>query len=160
LADTGRPDADKARDADRKPAEMLSFANVQAGQTVIDFMPGGGYFSRIFSLAVGDKGKVYAVTPQVLLDLRKGKPVPTITAEPGWGNVQDVVANATSLNVQVKADLFWTSQNYHDMHNWTGADGVAKFNKAVFDALKPGGIYVVLDHGAQPGLDDEGMKKL
>ena len=161
LADTGRPAEDKARDADRKPAEMLAFANVHAGQTVIDFMPGKGYFTRIFSLAVGDKGSVYALTPQVLIDLRQGKAgPPSVTTEPGRGNVHDVVSSNTSLNVPVKADLVWTSQNYHDIRIWTGADGIAKFNKAVFDALKPGGLYVVLDHAGVSGLDEEGMKKV
>jgi len=161
LADTGRPADDKARDADRKPAEMLAFANVHAGQTVVDFMPGKGYFTRIFSLAVGDKGSVYAVTPQVLLDLRKGKPpVPSVTGEPGRGNVHDVVSSNSSLNLPAKADLVWTSQNYHDIRIWTGAEGIAQFNKAVFEALKPGGLYVVLDHSGVAGLDDEGMKKV
>lgn len=161
LTDTGRPAEDKARDAERKPADMLSFANVHAGQTVVDFMPGKGYFSRLFSLAVGDKGSVYAVNPQVLLDLRKGKPpLPSITGEAGRGNVRDVIASATSLNLPSKADLVWTSQNYHDIRIWTGADGIAQFNKAVFDALKPGGLYVVLDHAGVSGLDEDGMKKV
>ena len=161
LSDTGRPAEDKARDADRKPAEMLAFANVHAGQTVVDFIPGKGYFTRIFSLAVGDKGSVYAVTPQVLVDLRKGKAgPPSVTTEPGRGNVHDVVSSNTSLNLPTKADLVWISQNYHDIRIWTGAEGVAQFNKAVFDALKPGGLYVVLDHVGVSGLDEEGMKKV
>jgi len=159
LADTGRPAEDKARDVDRKPAEMLSFANVQAGQTVVDFMPGKGYFTRLFSLAVGDKGTVYAVNPQVLVDIREGKPLPSIMGEPGRRNVHDIIASATSLKLPSKADLVWTSQNYHDMHIWTGAEGIAQFNKAVFDALKPGGLYIVLDHAAAAGLDDVTMKK-
>ena len=151
---------DKARDADRKPAEMLSFANVHAGQTIVDFMPGKGYFTRLFSLAAGDKGTVYAVTPQVFLDVRGGKPVPSITGEAGRGNVHDVVASATSLNLPAKAHLRWTAQPYLDMHISTGAEGIAKFNKAVFDALKPGGLYIVLDHAGVAGLDDAGMKRL
>lgn len=161
LTDTGRPAEDKARDTARKPSEMLSFANVHAGQTVVDFMPGRGYFTRIFSLAVGEQGKVYAVNPQLFLDLRKGKPpLPSVAGEPGHGNVRDIVASNTSLNLPVQADLVWTAQNYHDMRIWGGADGIAQFNKAVFDALKPGGLYVVLDHSGASGLDDEGMKKL
>ena len=63
-----RPSADIARDAARKPQELLAFAQVAPGQTVIDFMPGSGYFTRIFSAAVGPGGKVYAVNPQLLFD--------------------------------------------------------------------------------------------
>jgi predicted methyltransferase len=160
LSDATRPPEDKARDADRKPAEMMSFANVQAGQTVVDFFPGKGYFTRVFSTAVGSKGAVYAVHPQVLVDKLKGKPLPPpVSAEPGRGNVHEVVASATSLNLPVKADLVFTAQNYHDIRIWGGAEGTAQLNKAVFDALKPGGLYVVLDHAGAPGLDEAGMSK-
>lgn len=161
VADAGRPDADKARDADRKPAEMLEFAKIKPGQTVIDYLPGKGYFTRLFSAAVGTKGTVYAVTPQLLIDKLKGRPLPSpVSAEPGRGNVHEVIANDSGLNVPVKADLVWTSQNYHDIHNWAGANGAAQLNKTVFETLKPGGIYVVVDHAASPGLDDAGMAKL
>ncbi|GJI99244.1 methyltransferase [Duganella caerulea] len=160
VADAGRPDADKARDADRKPAEMLAFAQVQPGQTVVDYFPGRGYFTRLFSAAVGPQGSVYAAAPQVWVDKLKGKPLPPpVSAEPGRGNVHETVA-AASLNVPVKADLVWTSQNYHDIRIWGGAAATAELNKAVFDALKPGGHYIVLDHAAQPGLDEAGMAKL
>src|ERR1700760_3934810 len=62
VADKARPEADTKRDAARKPAEMLEFAGVKQGQTVVDLLPGGGYFTRIFSKAVGPKGTVYAVS--------------------------------------------------------------------------------------------------
>ncbi|GJJ02247.1 methyltransferase [Duganella rhizosphaerae] len=160
VADATRPDADKARDADRKPAEMLAFAKVQPGQVVVDYFAGRGYFTRLFSTAVGPQGAVYAIAPQVLLDRLKGKPLPpAVSAEPGRANVHEAVS-AASLNVPVKADLVWTSQNYHDIRIWSGAAGTAELNKAVFEALKPGGYYIVLDHAAQPGLDEAGMAKL
>jgi predicted methyltransferase len=160
VADSGRPDADKARDADRKPAEMLAFAKVQPGQTVIDYFPGRGYFTRLFSTAVGPQGAVYAVAPQVFIDRLKGKPLPpAVSGEPGRGNVHAAVG-AASMNVPAKADLVWTSQNYHDIHIWGGAAATAELNKAAFDALKPGGYYVVLDHAGVAGLDDAGMGKL
>jgi predicted methyltransferase len=158
VADIGRPAEDKARDADRKPADMLAFANVKPGQTIVDIIPGKGYFTRLFSAATGPAGAVYAVTPQALIDRMKKSP-PSVTAEAGRGNVHDAISSATSLNLPVKADLVWTSQNYHDVHIFFGAAAAAQLNQAVFDALKPGGIYVVLDH-AGPGLDEAGMSKL
>jgi predicted methyltransferase len=161
LADAGRPDTDKARDPDRKPADMLAFAKVRPGETIVDFLPGKGYFTRLFSLGVGARGTVYAVTPQVLLDRAKGRPLsPPVSGEPGRGNVRELVATTESFGLPKKADLVWTSQNYHDIHIWLGAPGTAALNKAVFDALKPGGHYVILDHAGAAGLDDAGMAKL
>jgi predicted methyltransferase len=148
VSDAGRPAEDKARDADRKPADMLAFAKVKPGETVIDYIPSKGYFTRLFSAAVGPKGAVYAVTPQMLIDIfaKAGKaPPPSVTGEPGRSNVHDTVASGGSLNVPVPVDLVWTSQNYHDIHIFAGAEGAAGLNKAAFDALKPGGLYVVLD---------------
>ncbi|MRW91045.1 methyltransferase [Duganella sp. FT80W] len=160
VADPRRPDADKARDGDRKPDAMLDFARVQPGQTVIDYFPGRGYFTRLLSTAVGPQGAVYAAAPQLWIDRLKGKPLPPpVSAEAGRGNVHEVVAGA-SMNVPVKADLVWTSQNYHDIHIWGGAAGTAQLNKAAFDALRPGGYYIVLDHAGVAGLDDAGMAKL
>lgn len=161
LTDAGRPDTDKARDPERKPADMLAFAKVRPGQTVVDFLPGRGYFTRLFSLGVGPRGTVYAVTPQVYLERAKGRPLPPpVSGEPGRGNVHELVATADSFDLPKKADLVWTSQNYHDVHIWLGASGAAALNKAVFDALKPGGHYIILDHAGAAGLDDAGMAKM
>lgn len=156
-----RPPEDVARDAERKPAEMVAFAQIKPGQVVIDYIPGKGYFTRIFSAAVGPQGAVYSDMPQFLLDKFKGRPLPTsVTLESGYSNVHDVVASGATLNVPVKADLVWTSQNYHDVHIMGGTQGTAQLNKAVFDALKPGGLYVVLDHAGANGQDDATMTKL
>ncbi len=161
LADAGRPDPDRTRDPDRKPAEMLAFAKVRGGETIVDFLPGKGYFTRLFSLAAGSGGAVYAVTPQILLDRAKGRPLPPpVSGEPGRGNVHEIVANDRPFDLPRKADLVWTSQNYHDVHIWLGAAGTSMLNKQVFDALKPGGLYVILDHAGAPGLDDAGMAKM
>jgi len=156
-----RPPEDIARDPERKPAEMVEFAQIKPGQVVIDYIPGKGYFTRIFSAAVGPQGTVYSDMPQFLLDKFKGRPMPpSVTLEPGYSNVHDVVASGATLNVPAKADLVWTSQNYHDVHIMGGAQGTAQLNKAVFDALKPGGLYVVSDHAGAAGQDDATMAKL
>jgi predicted methyltransferase len=163
ITDPGRPAADKERDKDRKPAEMLVFAQVKPGQSVIDYIPGKGYFTRLFSAAVGPKGSVYSSQPQIILDKYKaaGKPLPPpVSSEPGRGNVHETIANSGSLGAPEKVDLVWTSQNYHDVHIWTAADGTAALNKAAFEALKPGGLYVIEDHAGVAGLDDAGMSKL
>ena len=148
VADTGRPAADKDRDADRKPAETLAFSGVKAGEQVVDFLPGGGYFTRIFSKIVGPKGHVTALSPA-------GTPekftvaAKAIAADPAYANVSAVEQKVADIPAG-SIDLFWTSQNYHDLHNLPGADLVA-VDKAIFAALKPGGTFIVLDHAATAG---------
>ncbi len=152
VADKGRPTEDTGRDADRKPAEMLEFAGVKPGQTVADFLPGGGYFTRIFSKAVGPKGAVYAVISEAQA-ANKDKPpaVAALAADANYGNIKVVAANFQTLALPTPADVIWTSQNYHDLHLSRLSLDVAAVNKAVFNALKPGGYYIVLDHAAPAG---------
>jgi len=155
VADPARPEADRARDADRKPAECVAFAGLKRGEQVVDLIPGGGYFTRIFSAVVGPKGHVFAVAPprraQAPADAPDpAAPVLAIAADPHYANVSVSVQRVTQLTLPEKVDLIWTSQNYHDIHNVPDVD-VGAFNKAVFTALKPGGIYIVLDHAADSG---------
>jgi predicted methyltransferase len=74
VADPARPQADRDRDADRKPAECIAFAGLKPGQRIADLLPGGGYFTRIFSGVVGPKGQVFAVaTPSARMRRRTGR---------------------------------------------------------------------------------------
>lgn len=161
VADAGRPEADTKRDADRKPAEMLEFAGVKAGQTVADFLPGGGYFTRIFAKAVGPQGVVYAVInappPNPAPD---AKPNPILAVAADYPNIKVVQASFQTLALPTQADVIWTAQNYHDLHLARFNLDVAAVNKAVYAALKPGGVYVVLDHAALPGAPLDTADKL
>ncbi len=156
VADKARPEADTKRDADRKPAEMLDFAGVKQGQTVVDLLPGGGYFTRVFSKAVGAKGTVYAVSPppRPPQDPTKPPPPPAIdvlAANANYSNVKSIHSPLQSgLSIPTQADLVWTSQNYHDVKNVANIDMLA-FDKAIFNSLKPGGVFIVLDHVANAG---------
>jgi predicted methyltransferase len=164
VADGNRPDADKARDANRKPAETLAFTGVKPGAKIAELLPGGGYFTRLFSKAVGGSGHVYAVVPAPLADAPADMPdfavrVKAIAADPNYANVSVVVEPFSQLGVPVPVDLVWTSQNYHDLHDFPGLD-VGIFNKMVFDDLKRGGIYLVLDHVAEAGSGERDTKTL
>ncbi len=164
VADGNRPDADKQRDADRKPAETLAFTGVKTGAQIAELLPGGGYFTRIFSKAVGSSGHVYALVPARSPDAPADMPdfaarVKAIAADPNYANVSVVVEPFSELGVPAPVDLVWTSQNYHDLHNLPGLD-VGIFNKMVFDDLKPGGIYLVLDHTAEAGSGGRDTKTL
>ena len=161
VADKARPEADTKRDEFRKPAAMLEFAGVKPGMTVVDFLPGGGYFTRIFAKAVGPKGTVYALggPPRPVTDPAKPPPTPaqdTIAADPNYANVKSVHAALTALAVPTSADVVWTSQNYHDVKNIPNVDMLA-FDKSIYAMLKPGGVFIVLDHAANPG--DPGSTK-
>ena len=155
VGDKARPAEDTARDADRKPAEMVAFAGIKPGSVVVDLVPGKGYFTRIFAKAVGPKGHVYAYFPTESDAMLKGKP-PSVTAVTNdtkeYPNVSLIHAPLARFLVPQAADAVWTSQNYHDFHDsFFGPADLAVVNKAIYDALKPGGTYVVLDHAAEPG---------
>ena len=157
IADTGRPDKDTKLDASRRPADMLAFAKVRTGETVIDIWPGGGYWTRLFSKVVGPTGKVYAYVPAEITGF-KSDPLglaKAVAAEPGRGNVEavsDPLAAPPPAELLGKVDVAWTFENYHDTHDsfMKGAD-VGAFNTAIFKLLKPGGLYVIVDHAAVAG---------
>jgi predicted methyltransferase len=155
VANSERPDADRQRDTNRKPAQTLQFAGVKSGEQIAELLPGGGYFTRILSGAVGAKGHVYALVPQRPSTAPANVPdlaarAQAIASDPHFSNVSLVVAPFDQLIAPVPVDLVWTSLNYHDLHNFPGVD-LAAFNKMVFDSLKPGGLYIVLDHAAAAG---------
>jgi predicted methyltransferase len=164
VADPNRPDADRQRDVLRKPAETLAFAGVKSGQQIAELLPGGGYFTRIFAKAVGDSGHVYAVVPAREATAAADAPdfsarVRALAKDPHYSNVSVVVEPFSELKVPVPVDIVWTSQNYHDLHNFPGLD-LTVFNQLVFAALKPGGVYLILDHSAAPGSGTRDTKTL
>lgn len=154
LADANRPEADVARDASRHPGEVLVFAGLKPGMKVIDLIPGSGYFTRIFSRAVGPSGRVYAYVPDELTVLAKGRP-PSVAAFVGkapYANTVMILRTLPLFGAPQKVDMVFTAQNYHDMHlPFMGPADLAVVNRRVFDALKPGGVYVVIDHSAKAG---------
>ena len=146
VANPARPADDVARDADRKPAETLAFFDVKPGQTVFEFVAGGGYFTELLSYAVGDSGRVVASReePKRIADGR----LPNVTAVPDaeWGLAPDSV------------DLIFTALNYHDVVNLK-VDRPALL-KNFMTVLKPGGIFAVIDHSAEAGSGDRDVGTL
>jgi len=142
VADAGRTPEDKARDAARKPAEMLAFAGVKPGDKVAELLPGGGYFTRVLSPAVGPTGKVYAAVQAAALE--------KATAE-AKGNVTPLAYTGAAFKTPETVDLVFTAQNYHDLHLKRLNLDVAAANKALFDSLKPGGTLLIIDHVAATG---------
>jgi len=113
---------------------------------------------------VGGSGHVYALVPAPAADAPADMPdfaarVKALAADPNYSNVSVVVEPFSALKTPVPVDMVWTSQNYHDLHNFPGID-VAVFNQLVFEALKPGGIYLILDHDAERGSGTRDTKTL
>lgn len=162
VADASRPAADKERDINRKPAESVAFAGVKPGDKVAELMPGSGYFTRVLSKTVGPKGVVYAMSPARPAPAggapARPNPLETLAADPGYQNVKLAGMDVTTKLPEL-VDLVWTSQNYHDFAGRSDAD-LAAFNKMVFDALKPGGVYLVIDHAAAPGSGKSAVRPL
>lgn len=145
LADPSRPEADKARDADRKPAEVIAFSGLRKGDKVAELAPGGGYFTRLLSAAVGPKGKVYALSG------RFSQNVTDFAA--AHSNVTTIVIEPGQIPVPEPVDVVWTTLNYHDFKNVRvgDSDAAASINAAAFRVLKPGGYYFIVDHQAAAG---------
>jgi predicted methyltransferase len=157
VADAARPEADKERDTARKPAETVAFAGVKAGMVVAELAPGRGYYTRILAKAVGPTGKVYAVITAAQA-ARPGVLDGLNALAAAYPNIKVVTVEYSTMMLPEKADLFWTTENYHDFHNGPTAD-IAALDKAVFNNLKPGGIFYVEDHNAADNAGLEATSK-
>ena len=152
LADPARPAADTARDAARHPGEILALAGVKPGAKVVDFIIGGGYFTRILSPAVGPGGHVYAYQPGEFIKFKAqyGEDLKTVAA--AYKNVTPLDSSFGALDLPDGLDLVITVQNYHDLHlKAFPADTAAKIDAEVFKSLKPGGVFLIVDHAAADG---------
>jgi len=146
--------ADVASDARRHGPEILRFAGLKQGAVVIDLIPGGGYWTRLFAKAVGPKGHVYGIWPKPYAMEAKSdvETYMKLAGSADFANVTGTIEPATELSAPAGADLVFTAQNYHDYPDkFMGSIDPAVFNKAVFAALKPGGIFLVIDHVAEAG---------
>ena len=135
-------------DARRHGAELIAFSGVKPGDTVLELVPGSGYFTRIFSKVVGPNGHVYAAIPAPME--KYSDDTKKLPAQ--YPNVELLEQAADALATPALVDVAFTSQNYHDYPDkFMGPTDPALLNKAVFAALKPGGTYIVIDHVARAG---------
>jgi predicted methyltransferase len=152
LADPTRPAADSARDAARHPGEILALAEIKPGGTVVDYIMGGGYFTRILSGAVGPKGVVYAYQPAEFIKFKAKYGEDQTAVVAALPNAKALNGPMTALDLPDNVDAVITVQNYHDQHlKLFPADTAAKANAEIFKSLKPGGVFLVIDHAAAAG---------
>lgn len=148
---TGAPPPDALSDPSMKGSEVIAFIGVKPGDKVADIV--AGRFVRALSQAVGPTGKLYAIEPTEvtkvhpeILTMMKGA-----TSAPNT-NVVLINEPVNTTTFPSGLDAVFIRQNYHDLYDkFMGPADVAKFNKSVFAALKPGGVYVVLDHADAAG---------
>ena len=152
LADPARPAADRERDAARKPAELLAFAEVAPGEQVGDFVMGGGYVTRLLAAAVGPKGRVYAFQPAEFIAFKKQYGDDQAAIDAAYANVDAVAGPFAAPAFPAPLDTIITVQNFHDLYLKPFPEGTGdKASAALFAALKPGGTLVVVDHSAADG---------
>lgn len=149
-----------------KLSELIRFARVEAGSTVIDVYPGNGDWTRVFSDVVGPQGRVYSFVPTEIADLKPDQVggMRSLAKEPGRENVEVVSADLVALSeVTQPVDVLWLHLFYHDFHTELmqarGATA-ADFSQAVYKRLKPGGFYVIVDHAAAAGAGTDHTQTL
>ena len=149
-----RTDQDRRMDASRRPADLLALTQVKPGMQVLDVSAGGGYTSQVLALAVGPTGKVWA---------QREQPGAALTKRLADNPQTNLVIVLRSLESPVpegapKLDLVTLILNYHDI-SYLPVDR-SKMNRAILDALKPGGYFVLMDHSAKAGADISSGKSL
>lgn len=164
---------DAGDDAHRQIAAIMTFTQVKPGQKVVELIPSRGYWTRVFSAIVGPQGHLYTIWPdpyQQYVDDSYAMWQQLVTT-PEYANVSLLRGPAADFKVPESVDLVFTNQNYHDYHDkFMGPVDMAAFDKKVFDALKPGGVFVIIDNAAPTGsgfndtdtthrVDPEAVKK-
>jgi predicted methyltransferase len=159
-----RTDQDRARDANRMPAEVLEFFRMREDMRVIEVLPAGGWYTKILGPVLSDRGKLYVTHPpgfyadafQAVADL----PGLEAVEEIGWGATgggsNSPFGPSGDWDVE-PVDLVLTFRNYH---NFSVADRMS-VNDSAFDALKPGGYYGIVDHTRrhmEPGTRENGRR--
>ncbi|HEV2569356.1 methyltransferase [Sphingomonas sp.] len=154
LANPARPDADRARDANRKAGELLAFSGIKRGDKVADFIMGGGYWTKILAGLVGSNGRVYAYQPAEFIGFRAAYGTEQDEAVKGLANVTPLRPSLASFSFAEPLDAIITVQNYHDLHLKIAPPGFAGVvAKKLYDSLKPGGVLLVVDHVANADPD-------
>ncbi len=157
VANAARSEADRKLDPLRKPAEILEFAGVRQGMTVIDLNAAGGYYSELISHVVGKKGKVYVHNGAVYWSYIK-ETVPQ-RFEGRLHNAVHLHTGQEELTTvpAMSLDVAFQALGYHDYWMEHAArpqsEDINAINKSIYDALKPGGVYVIIDHVGAEGDD-------
>jgi len=167
IDNSDRSAEDRALDAARKPADVLMFAGISPGMKVLDINSAGGYYSELLSRSVGSEGMVYAHNGAVYWAFMKEKlhkrfennRLENVVHMNGGAESVDLPASSLDAAIAVLAyhDYFMT----HDARiGGPGREDVAPVLKSIYDALKPGGSFTIVDHIGAVGGGPEDFDKM
>lgn len=164
LANSSRSAEDQARDAGRKPAAVIEFLGIKSGMRVLDVIAAGGWYTEVLALAVGPGGHVVAQNPPVILEMREGANEKAISARLA-GNRLPNVSRMNSGFEDIAAisgtfDAAITALNFHDIYNSRGPEAALATMQAIHTALKPGGIFAIIDHVGVAGADNAALHRI
>jgi predicted methyltransferase len=160
----GRSDDDKARDAQRKPDQVLTFLGLRSGDTVLDIWSSGGWYTEVLSIVVGPEGKVLSQNSPAVLAFRDGYYDQALSARLDGGRLPNVERINTTVAeagiTPASVDFAFTALNFHDVYNRQGKESAAEFLASIFDALKPGGTLGLIDHVGNPDADNTSLHRI
>jgi predicted methyltransferase len=159
LASSERSAENKARDAARKPVEVIEFLGIEDGMTALDVFAVGGWFTEVLSAAVGPSGKVYSQNPAFFTS-REGFIDAESARNERLGNVAPIHGEIAAANINGQVDVAITNNNLHDLYNRGGEEAAMPLIKGVYDALKPGGVFGVIDHVGIVGQDNAQLHRM
>ena len=145
----------KARDANRKPAELLVMSGVKPGDKVVEFASFGQYFTTLLSDIVGAKGQVL-MYDLPYTEARSGEASRAFVA--AHANAKYTLIDYNTLELPSGVDVVFNVRYYHDL--FINNIDTASLNARIFKALKPGGVFFVVDHNAEAGSGTRDVKKL
>jgi len=155
--DSGRPEADKARDSGRRPARVLDFLGIESGMTVIDLVAAAGYYSEVLSHAVGSSGKVYMQnSPASLSGERGARTAAAIDARLSnrLTNVEQLIRDPDNLGLANESlDATVIALEFHELYRSSNSDAAAEFLAEIRRVLKVGGVLGIIEHAGHPAYD-------
>lgn len=163
LTAANRSEEDMARDAGRKPAEVLEFLGVAPGMDVVDLMAAGGWYSEVLSIAVGDDGSVTAQNPPFILGFRDGAYGVALSERIGdrLTNVTRVDSSWAELGASgAQYDVALSALNIHDAYYLQSPEAAAEMLASVYTVLKPGGVFGVIDHVGNADGDNGSLHRI
>ena len=163
VADT-RSEEDRARDAGRKPFEVVAFVGIEPGMNVLDVMAAAGWYTEVLSIAVGPEGHVTAQNTADSLQRREGANEKAISAR----LANDRLPNVSRLNKEIADltpddgpfDAAFTALNLHDIYNNGGDVAATGAMASIYATLKPGGVFGVIDHQGLEGQDNAALHRM
>jgi predicted methyltransferase len=159
LAASERPAEAKARDATRRPTEVVQFLGIETGMTVLDVIAAGGWYTEVLSAAVGPDGTVLSQNPEFFLN-REGFAAAEQALVERLGNVEPVHGDIAAAGIEGRVDVAISALNLHDLYNGGGADAALPLLQSIYDALKPGGVFGLIDHRGIAGQDNAALHRM